>query len=151
TGPKSRATRPCRRSSPNLSDPSRSTTARGPVPGLVFRAAQPETPLPAPFVLARANTAHRKTHQPFTIPVTHPLPQPQRFGQVAPRRHIPHHNDALHRPHPRHYLLHTLLTPVLRRFNLQHLFARPEQDLNGPAPGELHNDPARLRRRVRRE
>src|SRR5919109_4759532 len=59
-----------------------------------------------------------------------------------PSREIPYHDYALHTPDPRRHFLDTLLTPMLRRLDVQGLFAGFEQHLNRPPPGELTDHPA---------
>src|SRR5450631_490325 len=91
------------------------------------------------------------TQRPLTVPLSHPHAQFRRFCRLVTRRQVPHHHHTLQRPHPRRQLLHTLLTPMLRRLNVQHLFARPKQNFNRPSPGELADHPRQRGLQVRRE
>src|SRR5271155_4013865 len=72
------------------------------------------------------------TQRPLTIPIPHPAAQFLRLRRLVPRRDIPYHHHTLHRPYPRRQLLHTLLTPMLRRFDVHYLFAGPEENLLRP-------------------
>src|SRR6202789_673592 len=91
------------------------------------------------------------TQRPVTVPRTHLCLQLSGLRQLPSGCDVPYHDYTLHRPRPRRYLLNTLLTEMLRRFNVDHLFARAEQNLNRPSPGELNNDPTPDGVKIRRE
>src|SRR5207302_6175876 len=58
---------------------------------------------------------------------------------------------ALHRPHPRRYLLHALLTPMPWRLDIHHLFARTEQYFYRPPPSKLSHYPVGTRLEIGRK
>src|SRR5579872_624645 len=89
--------------------------------------------------------------RPLAVPLPHQAAQFLRLRRRITRRDIPHHHHTLHRPYPRRHLLHTPLTPMLRRFNAHDLFASPEQNLDRPSPGEPRYHPRQTRLQVRRE
>src|SRR6202789_4192904 len=91
------------------------------------------------------------TQRPVTVPRTHLCLQLSGLRQLPFGCDVPYHDYALHRPRPRRYLLDTLLTDMLRRFNICDLVARAEQNLNRPAPGELNNDPTSTGAKICRE
>src|SRR5437588_905729 len=91
------------------------------------------------------------TQRPFTVPIAHHLTHLQRFGQRMSHREIPHQDHALHRPHPRRYLLHALLTPMPWRLDIHHLFARTEQYFYRPPPSKLSHYPVGTRLEIGRK
>src|SRR5436309_12575286 len=89
--------------------------------------------------------------RPLAVPFTQAVAQFRCLRRLVTGRDIPNHYYTLHRPHPRGQLLHALPTPMLRGLDVHYLFARAEQDLDGPPPCELGDHPRPARLPVRRE
>src|SRR5215472_1610817 len=79
--------------------------------------------------------------RPLAVPIPHAGAHRRGLGRLIPCRDVPNGNHALHRPHPRRHFLHARLTEVLGRFQVQYLFAGPEQHRDGPPPRELDDHP----------
>jgi hypothetical protein len=61
-----------------------------------------------------------------------PLSLNELHGSRA-HRYIPHHQHTLHRPDPRRHFLHTRLTEMLWRLDVQHVVARAKQNFDEPS------------------